>query len=49
MANYDNSKYIEKSIPHTASVPPPPKTEQRSIPQAPNTPPPSKGGSNGKK
>lgn len=47
--NNDNSKWIEKSIPSTASVPPPPKKEERSIPQTPNIPPPSKGDNGGKK
>lgn len=46
--NNDNSKWIEKSIPSTASVPPP-KKEERSIPQTPNIPPPSKGDNGGKK
>lgn len=38
-----------KSIPSTASVPPPPKKEERSMPQTPNVPPPSKGNNGGKK
>lgn len=41
-------KWIEKSIPTTASIRPP-KKKERSLPQTPNTPPPSKGNNGGKK
>lgn len=38
----NDENYIEKSIPRTATVPPPPRREERSIPSTQPTPPPSK-------
>lgn len=46
--NYGNDKLIEKSIPSTASTPPPPRREEREIPSTPKTPPPIKSNNNKK-
>lgn len=43
-----NDKLIEKSIPSTASTPPPPRREEREIPSTPKTPPPIKSNNNKK-
>lgn len=49
MAKKESFFIVEKGIPTTATMPPPPKTEQRSIPHSVNVPPPNKGDSKGKK